>query len=214
MAAIAALTPSSINSPDYNNYTRAPSPLSPASSTCSTDDVIWKFRRAGSVDSTASFASSTTSLSSSTRSAELDYTHSRMGSYNFPSPPRHQSHSRKRSIIIPSRPQTPEEYQFAADTAAFVRMVRNHLANVRIMKQGTSAPSVRFRFSDEVKMPITTPVKTPVGSRVTSRIVDAEEGREELEKARRERMSRKFRPRFDPSETQRLCDEALAELAD
>jgi hypothetical protein len=208
MAAIAALTPSSINSPDYINNTRAPSPLSPASSTSSTDEVIWKFRRAGSVDSTASFASSTTSLASSTRSSELDYTHSRMGSYNFPSPPRHQSHSRKRSIMIPSRPQTPEEYQFAADTAAFVRMVRNHLANVRIMKQCTSAPQVRFRFSDEVKTPMVD------RSRVNSRVIDADEGREELEKARRERMSRKWRPRFDPSETQRLCDEALAELGD
>jgi hypothetical protein len=174
------------------------SPASSTSSQSSEGNVIWKFRRAGSVDSTASFASSTTSVTSSR--ADLDYTHRSMGSYSFPSPPQHlHTHSRKRSIIIPSRPQTPEEYQFAADTAAFVRMVRSHLSDVRLLKQGTNAPQVRFRFSSEMS--------SPVKSRVNSSVFDGEE-------VRRERMTRKWRPRFDPGETQRLCGEALAELGD
>jgi hypothetical protein len=192
MAAIAALTPL-----EYSDRGLA-SPASSTSSQSSEGNVIWKFRRAGSVDSTASFASSTTSVTSSR--ADLDYTHRSMGSYSFPSPPQHlHTHSRKRSIIIPSRPQTPEEYQFAADTAAFVRMVRSHLSDVRLLKQGTNAPQVRFRFSSEMS--------SPVKSRVNSSVFDGEE-------VRRERMTRKWRPRFDPGETQRLCGEALAELGD
>jgi hypothetical protein len=198
MAAIAALTPL-----EYSDHGLA-SPASSTSSQSSSSEgnMIWKFRRAGSVDSTASFASSTTSMTSSR--PDLDYTHSSIGSYSFPSPP--LLHSHKRSIVVASRPQTPVEYQFAADTAAFVRMVRCHLSNTRTLKQGTTAPSVRFRFSSEVS--------SPVKSRMGSRLFDDEQAREALENIRKERMNKTWRPRFDPSETQRLCGEALAELGD
>ncbi|KAH3968786.1 hypothetical protein HBI56_125880 [Parastagonospora nodorum] len=201
VAAVAALSPQEYTS---DRAMQVASPTSSTSSHSPTEaNVIWRFRRADSVSSTASFASSATSISSSR--PDLDYTHRSMGSYSFPSPPQHfhaHAHTRKRSIIIPSRPQTPEEYQFAADTAAFVRMVRGHLMDVRTLKQATDAPSVRFRFSSDMS--------SPVKSRAGSRVFDGE--MEEVK--RRERKNMSWRPRFDPSETQRLCGEALAELGD
>jgi len=199
VAAIAALSPQ-----DYtpDRAMQIASPTSSTSHSPTEANVIWRFRRADSVSSTASFASSATSISPS--HPDLDYTHRSMGSYSFPSPPQHfHAHTRKRSVIIPSRPQTPEEYQFAADTAAFVRMVRGHLMNVRTLKQGADAPSVRFRFSSDMS-------SGPAKSRVGSRVFDGE--LEEVK--RRERKNVSWRPRFDPSETQRLCGEALAELGD
>ncbi|EAT88417.2 hypothetical protein SNOG_04657 [Parastagonospora nodorum SN15] len=150
VAAVAALSPQEYTS---DRAMQVASPTSSTSSHSPTEaNVIWRFRRADSVSSTASFASSATSISSSR--SDLDYTHRSMGSYSFPSPPQHfhaHAHTRKRSIIIPSRPQTPEEYQFAADTAAFVRMVRGHLMDVRTLKQATDAPSLRHVESGEVE---------------------------------------------------------------
>jgi hypothetical protein len=177
-------------------------------STSSSEEVIWKFRHpsnANSFDSTSS-ASSTTLYSDSR--PDLDYTHRGLGRFNFPLPPQSpKTHSYKRStgsVIIPSRPQTPEEYQFAADTAAFIHMVRGHLSNVRELKKQTSVPSVHFTFPSPLPSP---------KSRMSSRVFDDEVGREAMDMVRKERMTRKWRPRFDPEEVQRLCGEALAELA-
>jgi hypothetical protein len=204
-AAIAALTPSSrpFRSNDHQH------PSSPASSTSSSEEIIWKFRHpsnANSIDSTNSVSSST---SYSDSRPDLDYTHRGLGRFNFPLPPQSPKtyHSHKHStgsVIIPSRPETPEEYQFAADTAAFIRMVRDHLSNVRDLKKQTSVPAVRFTFPSPLPSP---------KSRMTSRVFDDEAGREAMDMVRRERMTRKWRPRFDPEEVQRLCGEALAELA-
>jgi hypothetical protein len=79
---------------------------------------------------------------------------------------------------------------------------------VRDMKHRTSVmPSVRFDF----------PVVPPpvVQKQRESRVFESgsrvgEDG--DLERKRRERMSRKFRPRFDPEEIRRLCGEVEAEL--
>jgi hypothetical protein len=79
-------------------------------------------------------------------------------------------------------------------------MVRGHVQNVRDMKHRTSVmPSVRFDF----------PAPPPVVQKEKESRV-CEEGN--LERMRRERMNRKFRPRFDPEEIRRLCGEVEAEL--
>jgi hypothetical protein len=80
-------------------------------------------------------------------------------------------------------------------------MVRGHVQNVRDMKHRTSVmPSVRFNFP--------APPPPVVQKEKESRV--CEEGN--LERMRRERMNRKFRPRFDPEEIRRLCGEVEAEL--
>lgn len=79
-------------------------------------------------------------------------------------------------------------------------MVRTHLADVQMLKGQTGAPAVRFLNL------------SPAPSRATSRVWDDKDGEEVREKVRRERMGRKWRKRFDPSEVQRLCAEAEAEL--
>ena len=81
-------------------------------------------------------------------------------------------------------------------------MVRTHLADVQCLKRQTSAPVVRFCY----------PTPSPAGSRVTSRVFEDKDADEVLEKRRRERVGRQWRKRFDPSEVQRLCAEAEAEL--
>ncbi|KAF2025225.1 hypothetical protein EK21DRAFT_76931 [Setomelanomma holmii] len=203
-AAIAALSPS--RTPQPNND----EPSSPVS-TASEEETIWKFRRssnAGSMDSTNSSTSSATLYS-----ADMDYTPKGLGRYAFPQPPREFGEnltsptllSRHNPIITitPERPQTPEEYQFAADTAAFVGMVRGHLANVLDMKRKTSVPSVRFNFP--------TPRASPAMSKPRSDHLFDDDS-DALEVVRRNRRSLRFRPRFDPSSVQQLCNEALAEL--
>ncbi|OAL07318.1 hypothetical protein IQ06DRAFT_198010, partial [Phaeosphaeriaceae sp. SRC1lsM3a] len=152
MAAIAALTPSSSSLRSYGTTTQDHSPSSSTSSTTSSE-VIWKFHR----PSTATSFSSTNS--------SLDFSHHGLGSFSFPQPPRSPT-----NVIVPSRPSTPEEYQFAADTAAFVRMVRTHLADVQMLKGQTGAPAVRFLNL------------SPAPSRATSRVWDDKDGEEVREK--------------------------------
>jgi hypothetical protein len=77
-----------------------------------------------------------------------------------------------------------------------MRMVRGHLANVQDLKRRTGAPAVRFNFNEPER----------------KESVFGDEEVRDREKVRRERGSRIWRKRFDPSETQRLCGEALAEL--
>jgi hypothetical protein len=209
-AAISALTPSSTYSSQTSNS--------------SSSEYIWKFRHPSQNSSIDSTSSSYSSSSSSSYNSDLDYTHQGLGSFSFPQPPSSQTdktrpsttltnyttytmsptqtnHYTTNNMIIPSRPQTPEEYQFATDTTAFIRMVRGHLSNVKDLKSRTSAPSVRFTFPAEPQQLLK--------ERVRSRVFEVADV---SEKMRRERMSRTFRPRFDPEEVQRLCGEALAEL--
>jgi hypothetical protein len=174
--------------------------------------------------------SMSSSYSSASEGSELDYTHHGLGSFNFPRPPSPQTqthrthpsiastfststyasnHSNNDSLHIPSRPQTPSEFQFACDTAAFIRMVRGHIQNVKDLKHRTSVmPSVRFNFPAEPPM-----VQKERGSRVYES-ANREYEKVDVESKRRERMSRTFRPRFDPEEIRRLCGEVEAELMD
>jgi hypothetical protein len=85
-------------------------------------------------------------------------------------------------------------------------MVRGHIQNVKDLKHRTSVmPSVRFNF----------PTDPPVQKERTSRVYEsANRADGDVESKRRERMSRTFRPRFDPEEIRRLCGEVEAELMD
>jgi hypothetical protein len=199
MAAISALTPSQTSS-------------------LSSSEFIWKFRQpshTSSIDSTSSYGSSSSGCS------DLDYTHHGLGSFSFPQPPSQTHHktrpsttltnysnttsmsNKSNNLVIPSRPQTPEEYQFAADTSAFISMVRGHLSNVKDLKHRSSVPAVHFTFPAAPQWSSSSPARMSRG---------LYEGGEVGETKRRERVNRTFRPRFDPEEVQRLCGEALAEL--
>jgi hypothetical protein len=105
--------------------------------------------------------------------------------------------------ITPSRPQTPEDHHFAADIAAFVHMLRGHLAKVQELKENTRVPSVRFQC--------TSPMQSPTTSKARSSHL-FEEDMDARESIRQSRKSVRFRPRFDPESVRRLCSEALAEL--
>jgi hypothetical protein len=88
-------------------------------------------------------------------------------------------------------------------------MVRGHIQNVKDLKHRTSAmPSVRFNFPAEPPV-----VQKERGSRVYES-ANREYEKVDVESKRRERMSRTFRPRFDPEEIRRLCGEVEAELMD
>jgi hypothetical protein len=209
-AAISALTPSSIYSAQTSHS--------------SSSEYIWKFRHPSQNSSIDSNSSSYSTSSSSSYSSDLDYTHDGLGSFSFPQPPS-QTHKARPSttltnytsntttstthntsnnnMIIPSRPQTPSEFQFASDTTSFVHMVRGHLSNVKDLKNRTGAPTVRFTFPTAPQQQ--QQHKERIGSRVF-------EPANVSEKMRRERMTRTFRPRFDPEEVRRLCGDALAEL--
>ncbi|KAH8725290.1 hypothetical protein GQ44DRAFT_759664 [Phaeosphaeriaceae sp. PMI808] len=209
LAAIAALTPGSIPSDNQR-------PSSPASTT--SESYIWKFRRpsnAGSFDSTTSSASSATSYSDtdfdmiprpranspSPNSPRVLKLIQRFNSTPTPPSPSPPPYSPQRTpSISPSRPTTPQEHRFAVDIAAFVHMVRNHLANVQAFKRKTSIPSVRFSF----------PSPPPSASALRGSEMRGEG--DAMERVRRERKARTFRKRFDPESVQRLCNEALAEL--
>tara|TARA_R110002003_G_scaffold126_41_gene11787 strand:+ start:8058 stop:8498 length:441 start_codon:yes stop_codon:yes gene_type:complete len=145
----------------------------------------------------------------------MDYTPKGLGRYSFPQPPRDAGQNQmsmpkllKRHnttiTITPERPQTPEEYLLAADTAAFVQMLRGHLSSVQELKRKTSVPSVRFQFPSPRVSPTTSKPRS-------DHLFDDESAA--LDSIRRNRRSLTFRPRFDPSSVQRLCSEALAELA-
>jgi hypothetical protein len=185
---------STLSPPRFSSH----APCSPTSSTSShdTDSVLWKFSpRPGSTTSFRSTASSSTSWYSDDADdddADVDFSHA---GFKFPQPPR--THS---PALFPSRPTSPEEFQFAADTAAFAKMLRGHLANVRSLREKTSVPVVRFaaRPCSDVLM------------RSSAQL--ALECEEVMERVRRGRRERVWRARFDPRDVQRLCGEAMAEL--
>ncbi|KAF2626911.1 hypothetical protein BU25DRAFT_369381 [Macroventuria anomochaeta] len=123
--------------------------------------------------------------------------------------PRTKSHAV--TTTATPRPQTPQQFYFAANIASFVRMIEDHLADVREQKHRTSVPTVRFT------MPSPRPSPTKAKAARHSRSISVDEVEDDdaaVEAARESRRNIKFRPRFDPSSVQTLCCEALAELED
>ncbi|OAL56082.1 hypothetical protein IQ07DRAFT_676279 [Pyrenochaeta sp. DS3sAY3a] len=201
-AAIAILAP-------YEALQREEEHLPSPSSTTSSEDQFGKRRlsNAGSFDSTTSAASSATAYSQDSAS---------------PSPPRSQRSKnalplredgttfpqfpqlRKRQNHVPApilvRPQTPQEHAFVAEILAFAAMLRGHLDSVRALKRTTAAPAVRFVFPEP-----------PAGTRGEALpVIDVTEEKRPAVVDWEQRRSRRFRPRFDPAETQRLCRDVLA----
>jgi hypothetical protein len=239
MAAIAALTtPGSLDDDD---------PLSSPTSSTADEETIWRLRRSSDTGSSNSTTSSATSYSTMHDYTDtMNYSPSGSQSYHFefPQPPR-DKHTMtpkppKHTIITitSERPETPEEHQVAADTAAFARMLRFHLADVLKMKDRTSMSTTRFsspavsspRYSSPVmsssKLPrYSTPLRmsSPVLSRFSSPAMASpsmfrpgsslmRDEHPEVDVMRQSRQGVRFRERFDPSSVQRLCSEALAEL--
>ena len=108
------------------------------------------------------------------------------------------------SSISAARPQTPQQFYFSANVVSFVGMIEGHLADVREQKHKTAVPTVRFIMPS----PRTSPTKTTRHSQSIS--IDSGSN-DEIWKNRR---NIKFRPRFDPTSVQKLCNEALAELSE
>lgn len=174
-------------------------------------------QRRNSTSSHGSAASSATSLN------EDDY-------MDFPLPPKpaHRSHipvnnhshsqSRAAETVTAApllhqlrastpRPVTPQQYYFAANVAAFVRLLEAHRADVCAQKEKAGVPSVRFACLEEPLRKEPELVKTRV-----SRDGGREEAEETAERRRERRKNVVFRPRFDPEGVRRLCGEAMAEL--
>lgn len=208
-AAIAILAP-------YEALQREEEQLPSPSSTTSSEDQFGKRRlsNAGSFDSTTSAASSATAYSQDdSRPDTLKHSSPlrslrtknalplREDGTTFPQFPQ----LRKRQNHVPApilvRPQTPQEHRFVAEIIAFVAMVRDHLDGVRALKRTTAAPAVRFVFPSPPAS--TTSEALPV-------IDVAEEKRPEVVVDWEHRRTRRFRPRFDPTEVQRLCKDVLA----
>lgn len=217
IAAIATLTPPETQPSDEEQLT------SPTS-IYSNENRVWNRRAsyAGSIDSTTSSASSATSYQTdmldldseteqepeaySKRNTRFQYTQPsrEFGSELTTIPQLLKRHNIAITAPLPERPQTPQQYRFTADTAAFVRRVQGHLASVQELKEKTSVPAVRFMFS-----PRPSPRPSPTMSKPrTSHLFDDEDA----ETVRQGRRVIKFRARFDPSSVQKLCSEALAEL--
>ncbi|KAF1949421.1 hypothetical protein CC80DRAFT_484328 [Byssothecium circinans] len=114
-----------------------------------------------------------------------------------------QSSTRKRPapIYTPDAALSYQHEQFSADLSVFRGMIRNHLQNVRELKAATVVPSVRFTF----ELPSRTSMGPPTGD-----AWDWYQAEMESMRAARKRLS--FRPRFDPSDVQKLCTEVLCEL--
>lgn len=122
------------------------------------------------------------------------------------------------STAFALRPQTPQQFYFTANISSFVRMLEAHRADVLDQKEKSGVPTVRFNMPSPRPSP--TKARAPVSRERFSRdrrstMLDDEEEDEEAVKMRREsRRNVVFRPRFDPRSTQKLCNEALAELVE
>ena len=110
------------------------------------------------------------------------------------------------------RPQTPQQFYFTANISSLVRMLEAHRADLLDQKAKSGVPTVRFNLPSPRPSPTT--AKGPGSRERNSRGFDVDRDEdEETVKARREsRRNVVFRPRFDPRSTQKLCNEALAEL--
>jgi len=203
-AAIVALSP--LQSPAHCD------PWSPNSSTTSPPSPY--SRRRSSISSDRSAASSVTSLGE-----EPSY-------QDAVNPPKSAlKHARNDSVVqthstskasegntaSAQRPQTPQQFYFTANISSFVRMLEAHQADVRDQKEKSGVPTVRFNMPSPRPSP--TKAKAPGSRERNSRGFEEEEEEDEIVKARREsRRNVVFRPRFDPRNTQKLCNGALAEL--
>lgn len=202
-AAILAL--SSLHSPAQCD------PWSPNSSTTSPPSPY--SRRRSSIYSNRSAASSTTSLGdedSYQTSPKHSPKHSRNDSAVQGPDETFPKTGRKSGTVETARPQTPQQFYFTANIASFVRMVESHLADVREQKHRTGVPTVRFSMPS----PRPSPTKAKATISVRRLSVDDEAEDAAMEAIRESRRNVAFRPRFDPKSTQKLCNEALAELAD
>lgn len=206
-AAIAALSP--LQSPAQCD------PWSPISSTTSPPSPFP--RRRSSVSSDKSAASSATSLGddsyqvcakptpdSSLRHARNDSAvQAHCGSQSF----------QRKPLATAPRPQTPQQFYFTGNISSFLRMLESHLADIRDLKRRSSVPTVRF----DVPSPRPSPTKAKApGSRERGSSRPTVLGNEDEDAAMQARRERRknvvFRPRFDPQSTEKLCNEALAEL--
>jgi hypothetical protein len=189
-------------------------PWSPNSSTTSPPSPY--SQRRNSVYSDRSAASSVTSLGD----ADDYQTSPRPPPKRFTKHERNdsamQSHSvlqraeRSRPTTAAHRPQTPQQFYFTANISSFVRMIESHLADVREYKLRSSVPTVRFNMPSPRPSP--TKVKAQGIRQSRAVILDDEEDSAARQAIRESRRNVTFRPRFDPTSTQRLCNEALAEL--
>ncbi|KAJ4344052.1 hypothetical protein N0V95_006385 [Ascochyta clinopodiicola] len=165
-------------------------------------------RRADSMHSERSAASSTTSL------GDEDDEYLEMSPARFKSQGSDTSVPSTKSHTLPStsasptaRPQTPQQFYLSANIASFAHMLTGHIADVREQKLKTGMPTVRFTMPS----PRPSPTHATRPSRCLS--VDEADGDEAaLEAIRASRRNVRFRPRFDPKSVQRLCSEALVEL--
>ncbi|KAF1840419.1 uncharacterized protein K460DRAFT_323047 [Cucurbitaria berberidis CBS 394.84] len=203
-AAISVLSP-------YNIQKLQDEQLASPLSTTSNEDRIWKRRssNADSVDSSISSTSSNTEI----RDLDPDLTPKRLAQSRYarrtqevrPNLTTISNLLKPRNAMIAPlslRPQTTHEYQLAADTSVFVRMMEGHLASVQELKEKTDVPVVHLTFpSPRLSRTISTPR--------TSHLFNDKDA----EVVRQSRRAIKFRPRFDPTSVQRSCSEALAELS-
>lgn len=204
---------------------QSPAPCDPWSPNSSTTTPPSPYsRRPNSIYSNRSAASSATSL------GDPDQDEHDNQPWPQPSPnrePRHAridsafqiydtAHTSKQQTVgadttapWPARPQTPQQFYFSTNMASFVRMMESHLFDVRERKDRTSVPTVRFRSPELRRSP--TSAKTVFG--VIPRLsVGGEADEAAMEAVRESRRNVRFRRRFDAQSTQRLCNEALAEL--
>lgn len=190
-------------------------PWSPTSSTTSPPSPY--SRRRSSVSSDRSAASSVTSLgddSSYQAAATLPKSTLRHARNDSVLQTHEASKTSESNTASAPRPQTPQQFYFTANISSFVRMLEAHRAGVRDRKEKSSVPTVRFNMPSPRPSPTRgkAPGSRERGSRERrSMMLDDEE--DQTVQARREsRRNVVFRPRFDPRSTQKLCNEALAEL--
>lgn len=182
-------------------------PWSPNSSTSGLPSPYSR-RRADSIDSDRSSASSATSLGEDGDDNDND------DEYYVQLSTKESTSEPQPSLSTPTaRPQTPQQYYFSSNIAAFVRMLEAHLADVRLQRHRTSVPSVRFTMPS----PRPSPTKASAArhgrfASLGGEVADADEVAMDLVRERRRNV--RFRPRFDPKSVRRLCGEALAELAE
>ena len=104
---------------------------------------------------------------------------------------------------LPVQPKPAAEVQLPPGTSSFIEMLRNHLASVHALKENTGIRGVKFAFST----PSSSPTKSPSKGARTGDLP-----RDYREDLHRRRKHLAWRPRFDPGNIRKLCDEALAEL--
>ncbi|KAF1360467.1 hypothetical protein EJ07DRAFT_115346 [Lizonia empirigonia] len=163
-------------------------------------------RRRSSIDSDVSTASSVTSLGDD----DDEYMQKSAGKSTSQRVNKTATRPQFRPTASPptARPQTPQQFYFNANIASFARMIQGHLADVFEQKRKTSVLTVRFTMPS----PRLSPTRATGHSRALSAPA-ATTDESAMEARRQRRRAVTFRPRFDATSVQRLCNEALAELS-